>query len=495
MSLPSSQNPPRNAVIKTQFGMWSALEKFVLSIMERFHFPEIGKVVQVFASEMEVIVEFPYRPALIMKSTSQSGNIVTKRLKVFSIFASNDDGICAPPNVGDWGICFFRAGDTNSGFFFGFHWGKINKVPKIHGTDMQPKWVVIKRNGSHFLLDEYGDLELWHAKKNQIYISEGYETFNTPTNQSSEIQLWCNQHTKPTEFKLMTWIRQKDGKQNDTQVDGETQHVQLHRRRITLWDMNEKACPYDPKFVTDSSAEISELMFNTYTSDGSYDVFDEVVSKTITTKDSQRRWYTGNIKKHTIKYKVGVGSSLLRPVIQPREDYEDAYEFNWDKFNQSLWLKESHIDKSQTFVKESTWFKDKMVYTSYAANEAEAVTETKQMYGEMAVKEYKEAISKFMYEIDEMYQMAITDDTVEKQAALATAPGSLDFPLPYSSSDSPLYPTDPTNPNPYVPGVGWTYAPGNSPLPITAPITSPIFYNPDPIISPVTPSPINGEES
>lgn len=493
MSNTLSQQPPRNSSVKTTFGMWSALEKFVLSIMERFHFPEIGKVVQVFASEMEVTVEFPYRPALLMNSSSQSGNVVSKRLKVFSIFASNDEGICAPPNVGDWGICFFRAGDTNSGFFFGFHWGKINKVPKIHNTEMQPKWLVIKRNDSHILIDEHSDIELWHKNKNQVYISEGYETVVTPTNQNLQIQAWCNQHTPPTEFKLMTWIKTTDGKENETQVDGKTHTVQLHRRRITLWNMNESPCPYDSNLVTNSSAKISDLMYQSYTADGTYDVFDEVVQKTITTKDSRKKWYTGSIKKHTIKYKVGVGTSLLRPTFSSREDYEETWDFNWHKEDQVLALKETVINKSSVTYTDSVWFKTHQSFTQYTANEQKSFIEQLSRSGDQAIKTYKDAIAKFRYEIDECEQMAVTDDTVEKMYKFALEGGTLDLSLPYSSisGDAPLYPIDPDAPNPYIPGIGWSEQIGKEVA--VAPVTPPVYT--EPIISPVNPNPIGGEES
>lgn len=177
-SLTSGQSFTRNIYTsKNKFIM--LIEKIVLTIMRRFRFPEIAEVTSTNPEKMEVKCKLLYH-------TDKNGKIrETKWLKVYSPFATKDNGFAVPPRIGDMGIVVFRNGDTNSGIFWGLEFGDKSTPPETD-EKLQDKDCVLKNNGSWVRIKPNSDIQFRHndnlklGDKNEVYIGDSYVKVTVP---------------------------------------------------------------------------------------------------------------------------------------------------------------------------------------------------------------------------------------------------------------------------------------------------------------------------
>lgn len=237
--LTSSQDLSKN-VYSPYFSV-GTMERWMLTILKRFRFCEIGKVVEIDASKMKVRCELVYR----QKTGEGEENRITRWMPVHSIFASVNEGIAALPNVGDYGIVFFRLADICGEFFLSSSWGAKSLYPESH-IPLEEKDLLIKRNGSWFLIDKSSDIEIFHKRQNQIFLSDGYIRVNSPeTGYESNYydihsgiiyqqQKMSNQHINRlvgNEFRLAAFERNKTSSEQGG-IPGETQTLSVTRIRV-----------------------------------------------------------------------------------------------------------------------------------------------------------------------------------------------------------------------------------------------------------------------
>ena len=108
--LTSSQNISRNPRTSSDT-LYTLIEMVVINLLKRLRFLEIGTVENLDTENYSV------RCKLLGRKDTKTGQPrLTKWLKVYSIFASEDEGMCAMPNRGDYGLIMFRHADESGGF-------------------------------------------------------------------------------------------------------------------------------------------------------------------------------------------------------------------------------------------------------------------------------------------------------------------------------------------------------------------------------------------
>lgn len=382
--------------------LFDVVSKIVLKIMQRFRFPEPCMVVNLDPAKHMVQCEMLYR--VQTGPGSKTGRRVTKWVKVYSPFASNDEGFCALPNQGDFGVIMFRAGDQAGEYFFGSWWGQINAVPLRHGLPLDSKDLIIKRNGSWASIIKKADIELWHRDENQTYLSSGFVITDTPEGQRIEAQKFCNQHTKSTEYKLCDWVRTTNAKFKEYQPFGLCDRLQLKRRRVTLSQTD-----------IDGGITISDEMYENNVSDGTYTLYEETVDKSRIINDVLQNEIIFHIDIHQRRYPIGLGTNLLiSPPNVESQELHMTYDGNWNKFTHQLTLRTTELSRDATTVKDELWYQDNYVYRIFAANQFAGEIKDQSTKDENSTR-YKEAVAGIEYELNDFMYLNVTDDTIENQ--------------------------------------------------------------------------------
>ncbi|MFA5395999.1 MAG: phage baseplate assembly protein V [Methanogenium sp.] len=448
--LTSSQNISRNPRTSSN-SIYTLIERVVINLLKRFRFLEIG-VVENIDSE-----NFMVRCRLLCRkdSDTQQGRL-TKWLKVYTIFASNDEGICALPNRGDYGIIMFRNADQCGGMFFGMHFGAKKLVPnKNRGENeekIRPRDILIKRNGSWLLIkgdfpEHFGDIELWHKDENFALITRGYEQFFVKDGLQFDMQRWSNQHSPPFEYKTADWIRTKNEYKANHQAYGFIYNLFIRRRKITIIppkpDCENESVAINQAnaaavavynagntvVVADSSTnitsetdvskgstgidELDPRVFKTHICDGKRRVDDDIIEKTLIQGDPERQHLLFKMHKHSYPKTASVGTDLTSMTIQSKEDesihtYIDA---NMDFYHESHSVIKTYVDKDQSYILLFTQYRDQYQNFMVGTREGQNFIDT---HGGKDVEkvEWKALYKSFAYELDEFDKLENTDDLV-----------------------------------------------------------------------------------
>ena len=464
--LTSSQNISRNPRTSSN-SIYTLIERVVINLLKRFRFLEIG-VVENIDSE-----NFMVRCRLLGRkdSNTQQGRL-TKWLKVYTIFASNDEGICALPNRGDYGVVMFRNADQCGGMFFGMHFGAKKLVPnKNRGENeekIHPRDILIKRNGSWLLIkgdfpEHFGDIELWHKDENFALITRGYEQFFVKDGLQFDMQRWSNQHSPPFEYKVADWIRTKNEYKANHQVYGFIYNLFIRRRKITIVPPkpdceNESVAINQANASTGSvynsgntvvsaekysgqnqyssgemyssdkesstsssegskgSIEIDKLdprVFKTHICDGTRRVDDDIIEKMLVQGDPERQHLLFRMHKHSYPKIASVGTDLTGMTIQSKEDesihtYIDA---NMDFYHESHSVIKTYVDKDQSYILLFTQYRDQYKNFMIGTRDGQNFIDT---HGGKDVEkvEWKALYKSFAYELDEFDKLENTDDLV-----------------------------------------------------------------------------------
>ncbi|MFA5154358.1 MAG: hypothetical protein WC554_17545 [Clostridia bacterium] len=416
--LTSSQNISRNPRTSSDW-IYVLIERSVINILKRFRFLEIGTVENLDTENYAV------RCKLLGRKDTKTGEPrLTKWLKVYSIFASEDEGICAMPNRGDYGLVMFRHADESGGLFFGLHFGAKKTVPvKKRGTvteSLHPKDVLIKRNGSWMLIvgkeEHRGDIELWHKDENFALISRGYEKFFMKDGLQVDIQRWSNQHSPGYEYKTMEWIRKKSDYVSTTQVYGYLYDMIIRRRRITITPPKMATdatadLPRDP--LSNSTTKLDARVEQTHICDFKRKVHDELVQKSLIQGDPDKSHLLFTMHKHEYPKTAGPGKDLTNMSVQQDEDeaihtYVDA---NLDFKHNSHAIIKTYVDKNSSYITLFSNFKANFQYFTVYTSEGVSRIDTLGGADEEMVK-FKQIYDTFAYEMDEFDKLDNTDDLV-----------------------------------------------------------------------------------
>ncbi len=416
--LTSSQNISRNPRTSSDW-IYVLIERSVINILKRFRFLEIGTVENLDTENYAV------RCKLLGRKDTKTGEPrLTKWLKVYSIFASEDEGICSMPNRGDYGLVMFRHADESGGLFFGLHFGAKKTVPvKKRGRvteSLHPKDVLIKRNGSWMLIvgkeEHRGDIELWHKDENFALISRGYEKFFMKDGLQVDIQRWSNQHSSGYEYKTMEWIRKKSDYVSTTQVYGYIYDMIVRRRRITITPPKgivdaEAGLPRDP--MSAEGKKLDARVEQTHMCDYKRAVHDELVEKTLIQGDTGQNHILFKMHKHEYPKQAGPGTDLTNMGVNEEGDeaYHTYIDANLDFTHNSHSIIQSHTDKNSSFITLFTNFNKNYQYLTVYTSEGVSRIDTVGGKDE-DMKVFKSIYNTFAYEINECDKIENTDDLV-----------------------------------------------------------------------------------
>ncbi len=400
--------------------LFALLQKMVINILKRFRFLEVGEVTNLDVSNYMVRCRL-----LTRKDTSTGEGRITKWLKVYSVFASDDEGIVAMPNIGDYGVVFFRNGDQCGGMFYGMHFGQKKVVPNKNKGDLSEELhqrdLMLKRNGSWVLIDgadgdevnrRYADIELWHKDENYARITKGFEVFHVEDNVQVDIQRWSNHHTQGKEYKICSWIRSKNVTESAGEVYGEVQNIKMRRRKITVTPPVVCCGGGFNQTVEDTfdSDKLDPIVTEQHVTDKTRKVKDAVIDKTLIKPTADGNRYIFKMSRHEASRTVERGTDLT--ALAPAEfGTQMTVDANLNFLEMAHSVITTLTDSNQSFILMECWFKDNYAYYLMGANENYAYIDSKsQKDGQFL--EFKKRFQTFSYEIGEFDMLVNTDSLV-----------------------------------------------------------------------------------
>ena len=139
------------------------VKQIISDELESYRFPEIGIVSSVDAKNMMIKCILPHHLADI------GGERETKWIKVYSVGASNDEGVVKVPRLGDEVLVIFKYGEVNCALSSLQGWGDKCKAPQTH-EEIQYGDQFIKNAGSWTRIEPSGNIEFYHKDRIQGYI-------------------------------------------------------------------------------------------------------------------------------------------------------------------------------------------------------------------------------------------------------------------------------------------------------------------------------------
>jgi len=149
------------------------VKQIISDELESYRFPEIGIVSSVDAKNMRIKCILPHHLADI------GGERETKWIKVYSVGASNDEGVVKVPRLGDEVLVIFKYGEVNCALSSLQGWGDKCKAPQTH-EEIQYGDQFIKNAGSWTRIEPSGNIEFYHKDKIQGYIGSSFIRFIAP---------------------------------------------------------------------------------------------------------------------------------------------------------------------------------------------------------------------------------------------------------------------------------------------------------------------------
>ena len=419
--------------------LFALLQKMVINILKRFRFLEIGEVTNL------DVTNYMVRCRLLNRKDTTTGEPrITKWLKVYSVFASDDEGIVAMPNMGDYGVVFFRNGDQCGGMFYGMHFGQKKIVPNKNKGDqtetLHQRDLMLKRNGSWILIDgadgnevnaRYADIELWHKDENYARITRGFEIFHVEDDIQVDIQRWSNHHTSGKEYKVASWIRTKNITNIPGEVYGEVQNIKMRRRKITVAPPVVCCGGGFNQGVEDTYDfdKLDPIVTEQHMTDKGRKVTDTVIDKTLIKPTPDGNRYIFRMSRHESSRNVKGGTDLTS--LAPAEfGTQMTVEANLNFFNMSHSVITTLTDSSQSFILMECWFQDNYAYYLMGANASYPYIDFKAQKDTQYL-EFKKRFKTFSYEIGEFELLVNTDslvgDDVEERSVTGLySPGSME---------------------------------------------------------------------
>lgn len=392
------------------------LEKFILNILRRFRFCEIGKVVSIDINKLKVRCELVYR----VQDEEKAENRITRWIPVHSIFASVNEGIIAMPNIGDYGIVFFRLADICGGFFLSASWGKKSIYPETH-QKLQEKDLLVKRNGSWApLIDKEGDIELFHKRQNQLFMSEGYNRVNAVETGTEENyynirggvafqqQKMSNQHINRSlgkEFRVAAFEKTKNIS-IEGGLPGSSQTLLVERVRVPTNIDGE---------VISTGNPLDQTAFTTYRAPEPIEIEVASIKKSYTRKSNVETFCmerTIEIRQLSTSEKIyPVSGKILRQITDiytaNQYEFEDAY----GRKTYGLIADRKRISASGTDHEVIYIWGDVCRIRVFSVNPSGEVDSVVAGNAEQKMKEEKEYMR---FELDEFDNLSITDDICAK---------------------------------------------------------------------------------